>query len=280
MYLDTRLILQKLEALYPPSDAHPSLAAPGGEARAIERLLSLYATDGGLFGAAVMMLPNLPQLADPRFLADRADMMGAPKDGPSPIAPEARAARRPDAVAAMRDAMELLETTLLADGRDWLLKTDRPTLADIEAVFIPYWVMNVPGAMPANVLGDQVFPKVHAWIARFTQAAAAAGAEAGAPRTLEGEAAAQLVFGSAFAEEAAGVDGGSPIAAAEGLRKGDVVRVWPTDSGSGHKEMGKLVGLTAKEIVLEAQGDGGSVRVHAPRHGFKVKKYVDPSSNL
>lgn len=280
MYLDTRLILQKLEALYPASEAHPSLAAPSGDARAVERLLSVYATDGGLFGAAVMMLPNLPQMNDPRFLADRAEMMGAPQDGPSPIAPEARAARRPDAVSAMRDAFELLETTLLADGRDWLLKTDRPTLADIEAVFVPFWVANVPGALPADVLGAAVFPKVHAWLARFTQAAAAAAAEAGAPQTLEGEAAAQLVFGSAFAEAEADVDGSSPIAAAEGLKKGDVVRVWPTDSGSAHKEKGKLVGLTAKEIVLEAQGDGGSVRVHAPRHGFKVKKYVESSANL
>ena len=280
MYLDTRLILQKLEALYPPSNAHPSLAAPSSDARAVERLLSFYATDGGLFAAGVMMLPNLPQMNDPRFLADRAEMMGAPKDGPSPISPEARAARRPEAVSTMRDAMELLETTLLADGRDWLLKTDRPTVADIECRLVLDWVVNIPGAMPAEVMGDKVFPKVHAWITRFTQAAAAAEAEAGAPQTVKGEAAAQLVFSSAFAEEAAEVDGSSPIAAAEGLKKGDAVRVWPTDSGSAHKEMGKLVSLTTKEIVLEVQGDGGSVRVHAPRHGFKAKKYVESSSNL
>ena len=49
VYLDSRLILQKLEALYPPSEAHPSLAAGTGEHAAIERLFSLVSTDGGLF---------------------------------------------------------------------------------------------------------------------------------------------------------------------------------------------------------------------------------------
>lgn len=49
VYLDTRLILQKLEALYPPSAAHPPLSARTGEHAAIERLLSRYAVDGGLF---------------------------------------------------------------------------------------------------------------------------------------------------------------------------------------------------------------------------------------
>ena len=49
VYLDSRLILQKLEGLYPPSEAHPSLAARTGEHVAIERLFSRVSTDGGLF---------------------------------------------------------------------------------------------------------------------------------------------------------------------------------------------------------------------------------------
>ena len=49
VYVDSRLILEKLEALYPPSEAHPPLAAATGEHAAIERLFSLVSTDGGLF---------------------------------------------------------------------------------------------------------------------------------------------------------------------------------------------------------------------------------------
>jgi len=39
---------------------------------------------------------------------------------------------RPEALVEMRSSFELLETTLLADGREWILKTEGPSLADIE----------------------------------------------------------------------------------------------------------------------------------------------------
>jgi hypothetical protein len=32
-------------------------------------------------------------------------------------------------------AFEFLETTLLADGREWILKSEKPTLADIKGLF-------------------------------------------------------------------------------------------------------------------------------------------------
>lgn len=44
---------------------------------------------------------------------------------------------RPESVANMQSCFDLLETTLLADGRDWILKTDKPSLADIEG-----WLLN------------------------------------------------------------------------------------------------------------------------------------------
>lgn len=57
------------------------------------------------------------------------------------MSPEALAGARPEALAEIRDAAELLETTLLADGREWVLKTPGPTLADIEAVWVLHWVV-------------------------------------------------------------------------------------------------------------------------------------------
>lgn len=39
---------------------------------------------------------------------------------------------RPEHLNYIRNSFEFLETTLLADGRDWVLKTEKPSLADIE----------------------------------------------------------------------------------------------------------------------------------------------------
>jgi hypothetical protein len=47
--------------------------------------------------------------------------------------------------------------------------------------------------------------------------------------------------------------------------------MWPTDTGSNHKDVGELVSVTGKEVVIEAKAeDGGLVRIHAQRHGFAV----------
>lgn len=93
---------------------------------------------------AVRLIPaEAPMLKDPRFLRDRADFAGiAGKGAPSPLSPEALKAAQPEALAEVRDAAELLETTVLADGRDWVLGsgTSGPALADIEAVWVLMWV--------------------------------------------------------------------------------------------------------------------------------------------
>ncbi|KAK6841468.1 hypothetical protein PG990_006530 [Apiospora arundinis] len=286
VYLDTRLILQKLEALYPASAAHPSLSAATAEGKALHSgLLSAWTNDaGGLFWNAVSLIPaGMPGSNDPRFLADRAEMMGLPRDGPSPISAEARAARRPEALCEIAEAMALLESTLLGGDkeRNWLLETERPTLVDIEAVFVFAWLAAMPGALPKDTMGPAAFPKFYAWLGRFIKTVEAAEKENGEAKMVKGDEAAQLVFDSAFAEAEGSVEASNPVVAAEGLQKGDRVKMWPTDSGSGHKESGKLVSMGLKEIVVEAQGkDGTSVRIHAPRHGYKVKKDVDTSSNL
>ena len=76
VYLDTRLMLQKLEELYP---SHPRLgAAPNNPEHAlIERLLEALVVDGGVCPRAAQLLPSdLPLLRDPKFIQDRADYNG------------------------------------------------------------------------------------------------------------------------------------------------------------------------------------------------------------
>ena len=71
---------------------------------------------------------NMPLLNDRNFTKDREDLTGRSWDK------EKIEIMRPEALVEMRGAFDLLESTLLADGRKWVLKTESPTLADIEGM--------------------------------------------------------------------------------------------------------------------------------------------------
>lgn len=68
----------------------------------------------------------MPLLNNPKFKKDREDLTGRS------WSQEDVRALRPEALAHLRDAFDMLETGLLADGREWILGTERPSLADIE----------------------------------------------------------------------------------------------------------------------------------------------------
>lgn len=268
VYLDTRLILQKLESL--PTTAPRLGAAQGTEQRGIERLLEILNIDGGVFAWAASVLPrDLPMFSDPNFLRDRADFLNGVdiNKGPSPTA-------KCEAINNIRGSLELLETTLLADGRDWLLKTEGPSLADIEAVWPFHWLSGMPGVFPDNHISRAQFPRVFAWIERFDQAVSAAEGKLGKVPKLSGEEAAGTIVGSSHFEAQAGhVDEGEPLVKTLGLKKGDRIVVFPLDSGSTHKDTGVLLSLSSKEVVFETVADlqgSPAVRVHAPRHGFRI----------
>ena len=123
IYCDTRLMLSKLESMYPKG----ALGASNPDQKAIERLLDTWTIDGGVFARAGQLIPRGRLVDDPKFARDREDFTGRSWN------PDEMAKRRPEALAHIRDAFRLLETTLLADGRDWILNTPRPTLADIES---------------------------------------------------------------------------------------------------------------------------------------------------
>jgi hypothetical protein len=60
-----------------------------------------------------------------------------------------------------------------------------------------------------------------------------------------------------------------------GLQAGDEVDIWPVETGFRHKDRGRLVKLDGAQMVIErtlGQGGAGVLRIHCPRHGFKVKK--------
>jgi glutathione S-transferase len=129
MYCDTRLILKKLEGAFPEG----ALGASTPEHLALERLLERYTTDAGIFVRAVQLMPtDMPALQDPKFIEDRNQFSG--RSGG--FNKEAVARARPEAVAHMRDAFELVESTFFKDGREWIFGTAKPSLGDIEGMVI------------------------------------------------------------------------------------------------------------------------------------------------
>ncbi|KOS20217.1 hypothetical protein ESCO_006221 [Escovopsis weberi] len=288
VYLDTRLQLEKLEALDVSGLPHaaPRLGGADPAQRATQRLLGHYMMDAGVFGHGVTLLPtSLPVLQDPAYFADRSDLLGAP------LSAEGMRRARPEAELEMQAAFELLEG-VLADGRAWVLggregegEGQGPSLADIEAVWPLHWLSGIPGALPAERISGERFPRTFAWIGRFQGAVSRARRAAGRPEEISGAEAARLIEGSAWHEGegenanngkgqgSGAVDEEDPVVIAEGLAEGDGVVVWPTDTGRGHREEGRLVRLDGREAVIEVRtASGVTVRVHAPRHGFRVKK--------
>lgn len=122
VYCDTRLILQKLEERFPTG----ALGATQADKRALESLLEKWTIDGGVFSRAAQLIPpEMPLLNDLKWVKDREDFMGRS------WAKADITRARPEAIAHMRDFFDLVESTILADGRSWVLDTQGPSLADI-----------------------------------------------------------------------------------------------------------------------------------------------------
>jgi hypothetical protein len=124
IYNDSRLILKKLEQLYP--QAH-QVSAPSPDHQILEQLFDHWVNDNGLFSRAAQLIPaDAPVMKDPTFVKDRTDFSGRS------FSRESILKMRLEALVEFKGAFALLEGSLLADGREWILKTPDLTLADIE----------------------------------------------------------------------------------------------------------------------------------------------------
>lgn len=117
-----------------------------------------------------------------------------------------------------------------------------------------------------------------AWINRFDKAIKTAGASVPKPVTLNGVEAVRHVVQAEFSEAEGEVDGNDPL----GLKKGQDVESWPIDSGFRHHDRGRLVSLTATEVVLAAQSKvgGKEVRIHHPRWNFRTRAVSGEGAKL
>ena len=122
IYCDTRLILSKLETLFPGSILGPK----NSDQLALSQLFSKWCIEGGVFARASQLIPSeMPLLKDPKFKTDREDLTGRS------WSKEKIDEGRPEALADMANAFSFVES-LLGDGRDWVLGGAGPTLGDIE----------------------------------------------------------------------------------------------------------------------------------------------------
>ncbi|PGH16301.1 hypothetical protein AJ79_01840 [Helicocarpus griseus UAMH5409] len=259
IYCDTRLILQKLEELFPEG----RLGAEDPDGRTLERLLENWTVDGGVFFRAVQLIPVDSIIkAHPKFIKDReeASSMSFRK--------EDILNNRPDGMAHIKQAFEFLETTLLADGRDWVRKTDKPTLADIHAIWPIDWVNELEGALDRDIFTEARFPKVFAWMARFRKALSEAKSVSPMPESLLGNQVLERVVSADFVEPEGVVDKADVLK----LEKDQDVVVWPTDSGFNYKDTGRLVALTTHEVVVQrpTMDNRTDIRIHFPRTNFKI----------
>jgi len=259
VYCDSRLILLKLERMFPEG----SLGASDPEQRALQKLLEIWTVDT-IFARAAQMIPtSMPLLNDPKFVEDRQGYTGRSWEK------EQIATARPEAIVHIRNAFVLLETTLLADGREWVLKTAKPSLADIEAIWPFHWLNGMKDALPPDLISAKLYPKVFSWIGRFDKAIKAARSAAPTPLTLKGDEAFRRIIHANFADNDVAIDEQDPL----GLKKGEEVEVWPIDTGFTHRDRGLLVGLNQEEVVLAVrpEKEGEEIRLHFPRTNFRVR---------
>ncbi|KAL4967216.1 glutathione S-transferase family protein [Aspergillus stella-maris] len=279
VYLDSALILRTLEKIKGANPPFSSQTTPAQHG--IEGLLSKFTMETGLFRNIVqILLPSTPLMHDEAFMKDRMDMMGGGSGGSASDFAKFVLAGRSDAIVSVKNAFQFLESTLLADERDWLAGTEKPGLADIEMVWPIHWLVSVPGALPEEYISASLYPRVFSWVERFQKAIEEAKKSAREPASLSGEEVAEILKKAVADGSGDVVDEGDPLVKENGWKKGQMVQVWPSDSGSRHKTVGRLLGLTAKETTIETVEGDISVRVHAPRQAFQVAEVSAEKANL
>lgn len=270
IYCDSRLIIAKLEARYPNSDLSPSTPAEAGT----RKLLENWAVDGGIFANAVKVMPfwiDSGALQNKVFLDDRQKLSNGWR-----MTKESMEAGRPDGLQHIRQAFEVLETTFFADGRDWILGTKGPSVADIEAVWPFEWMLvdrNMKDCLPKEGFGEERYPKVYAWVKRFMDIVGEKKKGCETPTTLVGEDMTKKTMSATGARDDIGFIEDDPL----GFKRGDHVEIYPSDYGQIGKSVGVLVGLSTNEVVIE--NDKG-LYLHFPRWNFSIRKTVSIPSSI
>lgn len=267
VYIDSRLILSKLETLYPNSTLAPDTAEQAG----IRKLLENY-SDASLFNNTVKLMPYWSPaglIQNKAFLDDRQKLMGGRR-----MTAENMQAGRPEGLQNMRQAFDLMENTFLADGRQWILGSEGPTVADIDAAWPFEWLIidrGMKGSLPAEQFSEKSYPRTYAWVQRLMGEIKSAKERIVKPTKLDGKAMNARILDAASPAEPVMFDHNDPT----GFQTDDVVEVYPSDYGQAHKDRGTLVGITVSEVVIR---NSKGLHLHFPRWNFRITKVAAKSS--
>lgn len=274
VYIDTRLILPKLEEFFPEG----RLGAKGSFEAGFEAMLEEFVIDGGPFWRTSGCIPpSAPLVQNEVWMKDRFEGSGGQ------FTKEKLVENRAWCLSQLRLWFGIVEK-FLADGREWILGTEKPSLSDIHAGWQCDWAINMAGDMRdevddsmkdmRRVLSREEFPRVHAWVERFGAVTEEAEkANEGADPLGEGEEAenaiVKTILESDFTEPQDPVVDESDVL---GLKRGQKVSVAPVDFGFTHKDEGVLVGLSRNEVTIEVDvpNGNGNLRLHYPRINFKI----------
>tara|TARA_R110002003_G_scaffold122_9_gene11090 strand:- start:14620 stop:16344 length:1725 start_codon:yes stop_codon:yes gene_type:complete len=261
VYCDSRLIISKLEALYPDSNLTPRTSAEVG----VQKLFENYTIDGGVFANAVKLMPywtDTGLLQNKAFLDDRQKLMGGRR-----MTKETMDAGRPEGLQQMRQAFDLFEKTFLADGRDWILGSKEPTLADIDAVWPFEWMIvdrYMKDCLPESHISEKIYPRTFAWVRRFMSLVEEKKGARAKPTSLDGAAMANQISNATSPMDDIGFINDDPL----DVKLGNEVQVFPSDYGHMGKTAGELVGLSTTEVVIR---NAKGLNVHFPRWNFTIR---------
>ena len=134
------------------------------------------------------------------------------------------------------------------------------------------------GALPPAIISAKQYPKVFAWIDRFSKAVSTAKSSSPKPTTLKGAEAIKHITQADYVDTLQSVDHNEPL----GLKQGQEIEVWPLDSGFRHHDRGRLVALTSKEVVVASPTKigGKEIRIHCPRTNFRIQVVGEAGARL
>ncbi|KAI0663275.1 hypothetical protein C8Q70DRAFT_907485 [Cubamyces menziesii] len=272
VYCDSSLIAAALERRFPPAAGHPTLfpARKGGgkaDTGMIKALCMTYA-DRALFPLAAENLPY--RKFTPEFVNDRSAWLGKKID------PAALEANQPVVKSWLVSHLALLEEQL-ADGREWLMDTETPGLADLTVHFSWAWMQQFRSLR--DLFDRARFPASIAWITRMSEYVAKAGSQQKSVLdNISGAQAAEIIC-SSETEDPKIVGFDAVEAARLGLKQYQYVFVTPSDNGK-IPTVGRLISLNHDEVAIETQGSAGTVYCHFPRLNFVVKPEAAGSAKL
>ncbi|KAF2765831.1 hypothetical protein EJ03DRAFT_330670 [Teratosphaeria nubilosa] len=230
----------------------PNIASLGGDPDA----LTFSSADKAFEVWGVAAFRNVVSgLLDPtklpkEFINDRATIF------PSIKRPDA-ATLRPSGLASLKARMMQVENEFLGAGGPFI-HGSKISLADIHVAWPFRWVLFQLQVRREPGFGPQDFPKVYKLLESLPKPA---------PKNLKVEEVHSTIRGASYwAQSPGGVAQGDPLR----LKTGMEVKIEDFDAAPGaHIQVGKLIGTTEDETVVEVGKDG--IRLHYPRVGYIVR---------